>query len=206
MSNKTIRATRGRRGGVLHDIANRWALNMDRLSREWCGSDQPCWYGERALLSVLAGAVWGLGGTAFEEYDSDKQGRRHGKPIRGREDLYFCYRRREYKAEAKHCNAYLMNTDKSRLKIRKFLDLAIQEVRSCSEDGQCRLGIVFAAPRVPKSTLAMANGLIGVWIDEAFVTVKCSAAAAVFPGSIRSWCPDTEKFAYPGIAMFIQRL
>jgi hypothetical protein len=56
-----------------------WITNNKDLVRSWRG-DLPWWYNERASISVLAGAAWGTGGLAFEEYSEDKKARMKGQP------------------------------------------------------------------------------------------------------------------------------
>src|SRR5689334_19566240 len=98
---KSISGARGGRGNFKR-VFEEWVKINTRLANEWAElGDAPWWYNERASLSLLAGAVWLCGGTAFEEYAADKK--HLGKRIRyrGRSDIYFFLGGKHYMAEAK---------------------------------------------------------------------------------------------------------
>ena len=76
-----------------------WTDLVERETRTRPAIDDTVWlYNERASLSVLAGAVWRTGGTAFEEYEHEK---RHG--ARGRCDVHLALDARAFVCEAKQC-------------------------------------------------------------------------------------------------------
>jgi len=88
-------------------LLREWISVINRLLEEWEDDvDFPWWYNERACVGTFAAAVWLCKGVAFEEYLSekvkDRAGRaRESEPTKGRTDLYFSFKQKEYIAEAK---------------------------------------------------------------------------------------------------------
>jgi hypothetical protein len=100
----TICGVRAGRLSVLEETLWEWTIAQERSSRLWGWDDVPWWYGERASLSVLAGAIWRTGGIALEEYTVDKSHRRDDGQkglMQGRNDLYFRIGRSDFVLEAK---------------------------------------------------------------------------------------------------------
>ena len=81
---------------IFKPLLKKWVTTNIDVVRHWQG-DLAWWYGERASISVLAGAAWRIGGFAFEEYREDK------KTGPGRVDLYLKVGRQQFIAEAKYC-------------------------------------------------------------------------------------------------------
>src|SRR5262245_34034370 len=50
------------------DLLWEWTSVIERVVRVWYQDDVPWWYNERASLSLFAGAIWKVGGIAFEEF------------------------------------------------------------------------------------------------------------------------------------------
>lgn len=196
---------------VLRKVLHQWCSNIDRLAEDWCAvPDLPWLYRERALLSVLAGAVWVLGGTAFEEYASEKRSRddRRSKS-RGREDMYFALGERDFKAEAKHVWAPATRcTEKSIRMVQEKLYGALNDVRNCAADGQERLGLLFAAPYVRKSRRGALDDLLADWKEKVFWDIECDARAATFPEAVRHSCGPWggDPYVYPGVAVFVTKV
>jgi hypothetical protein len=199
---RTIRKINASGDPVLGRLVAQWADNIERLTREWHDTgDLPWLYTERALLSVLAGAVWMRRGVAFEEYRSEKKalsGRR--KVFSGREDIHFILGARGFKAEAKHYWAPATRvTSSSADTLRQKLQRAVDDVKNCPADGQERLGILFATLEIAKRYRHGLTPLIETWMHEVLAKVPCTGSAATFPESARDKCgPRGYDAAYPG--------
>jgi hypothetical protein len=205
---QTIVRVKGDASPELARVVRKWSDNLVRLADDWENDDFPWVYGERALLSVLAGGVWLLNGTAFEEYSAAKRTAIRGKKSAGREDLYFMLGRRAYKAEAQHLWAPATEVHtRSHLRLRDKLKSAVKDASNCSSAGGERLGILFASVTVKKASRATLDGCIKTWLDDVFENVPCTVKAAVFPGAARGccWWPGDPE-AYPGAAVFIKRV
>jgi len=190
---------------ILHDVLNAWILANLRTVRAWkTAKDVPWWYNERASLSLLAGAVWQSGGVAFEEYSEDKRGIDHRKlTYRGRNDLYFKFRQREFICEAKQawCGATRIR-DRSSTRIEGRLDDACADIRKVSPRGQRRLGILFAVPYIARSERANIDTVIERWVD-ALARLDC-CCAWVFPKSTRQ--VFHKPYVYPGVAVLLREV
>jgi hypothetical protein len=204
-----VRRSRGSPDRLLRRVVGQWADNIELLANEWRDTgDLPWLYGERALLSVVAGTVWKMGGTAFEEYGSEKRSEKN-QPFGGREDIHFSYRQRGFKGEAKlqSISATRITPTSARL-LRDKLQQAVNDVKKCSADRQERLGILFAVPYVMKTHVTADHQLdrfIRQWIEEVFHQVPCAASAAIFPKSVRKKCWYGHQYAYPGAAIFVRK-
>lgn len=208
MGFKTIRRVNATADTVLGSVVRAWVENMERLTSDWrdISDDIPWLYTERPLLSVLAGGVWNLGGSAFEEYSSEKRREADPKWRAGREDIHFSLRRRYFKGEAKFVWAPATRVGvKAASHLARKLQLAVNDAKSCRPDGQERLGILFATPYISKKHQKALGPFIENWMDEVFEKVPSTASAAVFPASVRSNC-WWKNHAYPGAAVFVRRL
>ncbi|MBU1067951.1 hypothetical protein KJ975_00135 [Myxococcota bacterium] len=91
-------------------ILEKWVEINERISNEWQiknsegveENDCPWWYGERACVSILAGAIWQEDGYVLEEYIMKKDCEGEDNPGRhGRCDLFFEIGNCDYRCEAK---------------------------------------------------------------------------------------------------------
>ena len=170
---KTIRKVTGK-DKTLRRVVAKWADNMDRLAQESVDrSDLPWRYGERAQLSVLAGAVWLLNGTAFEEYGTQKKHHtQHGKLVVGREDIHFSIGDRGFKAEAKHKWAHMTPAKALTAKrLRDHLQMAVDASARVRREGQERLGILFATLMVKAQRRDRLDSVIKEWRRDVFPRV-----------------------------------
>lgn len=189
---------------VLKPLLNEWiATNID-VVRHWQG-DLPWWYGERASISVLAGAAWRIGGFAFEEFAADKKtGKKRRPTFPGRVDLYLKVKRQQFIAEAKVCWSGTTSAGSTITQnLTNRLHEAVEDIRIVPRYGQGKLTILFATPRIAKSRKARVDELVKAWI-AAMTNVKCSCSAWVFPAESR----DTffDQYIYPGAAVLIKEI
>jgi hypothetical protein len=182
-------------------LLSEWVSLNRTLGRRWAKhGDAPWWYNERALLSVLVGAVWLVGGHAFEEYSEIK--RRKKKQSPGRIDLWFSLNNREFWAEAKHGEIGITNNSTQIERAKAWMRSAKQDVRRCIPDAFTnRLAIVFAAPYLrPGSTAEVAGRL--EWFLKQTGTVEHDAMAWVFPKLRR--IPRAYGWISPGIVVWVK--
>ena len=189
---------------ILRPLLKEWiATNID-LVGSWQREDLPWWYGERASISVLAGAAWRIRGLAFEEYGEDKKtGKKMHPTYPGRVDLYLNVKGRHFIAEAKYYQSSATSGSPNTTgDLRKRLQEACEDIRKCQGYGQGKLGILFATPYIAKSRKAHADKLLRAWI-AAMTSVKCSCSAWVFPAE----SPDfAGQYIWPGAAVLIKKI
>ncbi len=186
-------------------------LNLnERLTIDWAKEQTfPWWFNERASMSILAGAIWKVGGVAFEEFSDEKSfvkkyGRR--KKYRGRTDLSFSHGRHKFVAEAKICfvDALPKRYD-PRKKILESLQEASQDVSKVRPYGAQRVGIVFVSPRFPICSETQLGGYIKDWINV-LRKIPYSAAAWTFPAGARTTSQWNKWRMFPGTAIVVKKV
>lgn len=193
------RHVRSREISTLEDILWEWVALTERTVRSWAPDDVPWWYNERASLSVLAGAVWRAGGTAFEEY-ADKKSTPGRASRAGRVDLHMGLGARNFILEAKQTWSGAGRGNPA-TRIRRVLERAVADVRRAPSDGDKRLAAVFAVPEIPASQQDHVDDRIDAWL-EALQEVEWSLIAWVFPPSVRRL--RSKRGLYPGVALLLR--
>ena len=203
---RTIRGQDMRQLRIFSRVLDRWAETNIRCARAWEGVEEvPWWYNERALLSVLAAAVWQERGIAFEEFRTEKRSRlkkaRRGL-YPGRQDLYIRLRGKEFIAEAKRCwSGATRSGPNVATSIDNRLDAACRDIQKTPSGGRKRLGLVFAIPYVRAHQRKSAAERIKRWLERVR-EVNYSCCAWVFPG--RGRYAGNRPRIFPGIALFIR--
>lgn len=200
----TIKGIQGQSLGILRPVLNEWIETNLRFVREWEDIDIPWWYNERASLSVLAGAVWTVGGLAFEEYSADKRTGQEGRPTyQGRNDLYLSVRKQHFIAEAKYIWSGAARVGPATTThIQQKLKQACADIRKCRLRGHRRLGVLFAVPYIAMPHKERVKECVDEWV-AATKRVDCSCCAWVFPKESRNF---GQKFICPGAAVLIQEV
>jgi hypothetical protein len=161
----------------LRPLLEQWTQLIPEYCAAFKCSDNPWWYGERANLSVLAGAAWRLqnGWHALEEYPADKRRTNGGKkgvePVvpedgvektkkkspRGRCDLYVSHRTTGFVIEAKQAWQNLSSaTRKDRF--AAAMTLARRDAGNLhADEADHRIGAVFVVPFIPTKALREPN-------------------------------------------------
>ena len=152
--NYTIIGKRMRSLRIFNNILDAWIQLNIRYADIWKGKDKdvPWWYNERALLSVLSGAVWlQKGAMAFEEYSTIKKWKpRKGaksKPYKGRQDIYIRINSHEFIGEAK--DVWSAATPKNMhpaKRVNAGMDRAVKAIKNTCASGEKRLAILFVRP------------------------------------------------------------
>jgi len=71
------------------DVVVRWRHIHESFTQHWLHDEEGSfWHIERAQISVLAGAIWQMGGLVLEEFQSNKESETHGE-WKGRTDMIF---------------------------------------------------------------------------------------------------------------------
>jgi len=181
-----------------------WIETTTRIARAWQPDDIPWWYNERALVSILAGAVWLAGGIAFEEFSTER--RVPGKRTRysGRQDLFIQIGKNGFHAEGKVVwSAASAPHAQPSVTIGKALNQACEEIRRTPTYGERRLGIVFARPHVRWKYQESIDSHIERWLEKAR-QVGYSCCAWVFPAETRTF--GNDRHIFPGVATFIREV
>ena len=189
----------------LHLILDKWKSLMQ--DPQWGKDDAPWWYNERALLSLLAGAVWKCGEWAFEEFATNKRTiTKRGKHKRraGRGDIMFQIGKDTFIAEAKQCWPILGYRNRNAISTVKeaLHEARIQSARLPSE-GQ-KLGIVFAVPCLHESKQEDSEKILYDFISR-FTSLKNSTITWVFPREKRT-LKGGDGYIYPGIVLVLRPL
>ena len=188
---------------ILRPILNKWITTNIDLVRYW-RTDLPWWYGERASISVLAGAAWRTGDLAFEEFGGDKKtGKKRQPTYSGRIDLYLKVKGQQFIAEAKYYRStatFVRPTTAEELRIK--LEEACKDIHKCSPNGQTKLAILFATPYVAKSQKPRVDELVKAWLAS-MKSVECSCSARAFPRGSRYFAGRSSYF-WPGAAVLIK--
>lgn len=194
----------------LRRVLRKWRKLNERIADEWAYcSDVPWWYNERASLSVFAGAVWGTGEFAFEEFSDEKRkvsrrSQKFGRSYAGRVDLYFNLGGKDFIAEAKICwpRCGRLNPKRQTM-VEDGLALACSDIRKSKPNGQRRVGILFVTPRWKTNLRHEIDSRIDAWIEK-IKAIDCDAISWVFPASART----RKAYGYltPGTAVLIREV
>jgi hypothetical protein len=175
------------------------------MGEEWSKvGDAPWWYNERALVSLLAGAVWKCGGDAFEEFSNDK--RRTKEISAGRIDLWFALGKREFNAEAKACWYYADNHDRTAHLVKRAMDRSKADAKSCIPDGRPRLAVVFGR--------LLVRAKKGIELEQKLKDAIEASQGSKFDHHAVAWCfPALEKpiassdgYILPGIILWMRKV
>jgi hypothetical protein len=165
--------------------------------------DLPWYYHERAQIGFLAAAVWRIGGTALEEWRTDKV--LNGSARNGRGDLWIQIQgRRCWHIEAKHRHVRLGRTPKASLgRVRTLLRRACLDATAVPAGrGERRIGIVFIVPVIGQSDTAEAARRLAAW----FKAVERVPAASVAGSFDRRQLQFVSKGdVHPGIVLLAAR-
>ena len=205
---RTIRGKDMPKLRILSRVLEQWVKINIRCARAWeADKHVPWWYGERALLGMLAAAVWLEGGIAFEEFSTRKRvGVKEAGPriYAGRQDLLIHVRGEVFIAEAKSCWSDATSSETNlAVWIDKRLDAACADIQKTPSSGKKRLGLLFVTPYIRRSQSASAAKRIKSWLESAR-KVNYSCCAWVFPG--RSRFVGKPRNICPGIALFIREV
>lgn len=191
---------------ILSDVLKRWIRMNREVAKDWQGHDAPWWYGERASLSILAGAVWRSGGVAFEEYSEDKlHVPHHGAqkmPYSGRCDLFFQLAGKEFVVEAKQGWSGGTTDHDLAPRIQQSLRAARKAASRLPPSGQKRLAIVFVVPWFKGRYKQDAEQMIRRWVTGICKIPRWSKAW-VFPKTCRMLKSSSGRF-FPGVAIFVR--
>lgn len=191
----------------LEEVLWEWTVTQQRSFRVWEREDAPWWYGERASISVLAGAIWRSGGIALEEYSVEKAKSAIGshKDIKsGRNDLYFHVGGADFILEAKSYWPNLRSNDMY-TGLENALQKAANDVKKVKQNyGARRMAAVFIGPQIPAEHANKANDRIHVLLD-ALNEVDGAARAWVFPEGTDNLVSGRGLY-YPGAAIVIQEV
>ena len=187
----------------LKPLLRKWISVNQRLGREWSTTgDAPWWYNERALLSVLAGAVWLCGDSAFEEYSESKKTR--ASMSTGRIDLWFSAGKQEFGAEAKMCQIPITENAGQVNGMRACMEKAKADVRRCSvHDYPRRLAIVFGAPYLRPCCKDHLKSRTE-WLVTQAMKVPHDGMAWVFPELKEP--PEINNWIHPGAIIWIKEV
>jgi hypothetical protein len=189
----------------LHQIFEKWTSLMK--DSEWEKGDAPWWYNERALLSLLAGAIWQCSGWVLEEFVTSKRTiTKRGKPktYAGRGDIMFQIGKDTFIAEAKQCWPILGYRNQNAIStIKEALHEARTQSARLPSDGQ-KLGIVFAVPRLHKLKQGDAEKILHDFISR-LPSLKNTTITWVFPKEKRKLCAG-DGYLYPGVVLAIESL
>ncbi len=137
---------------VLREYAEVHHLNWAGQGGDATGGDFGWWYGERANLSLLVGAVWRSGlGTAMEEYKTTK-GVGSGK-YEGRADAYIMLGSGYFSVEAKH-HFFSLHSGREESTIAGCLGLAVDDQTRNNDAADFSTSIAFSTPHSPVSRAA----------------------------------------------------
>lgn len=193
-------------------------LNVQFVNLWKVKKDIPWWYNERAVLSVLAGAIWHQKeAIAFEEYSISKRWREKGRSTTypGRQDIYIKIGKTEFICEVKDTWSGATEIVPSRIekakrieKIKKKLNLACSDIRSSPSNSMIRVGILFIKPYINNSLNEQeVNERIKSWLD--MITdhnnIEYSCCAWVFPKESRMFKGKYSNI-YPGTVLLLRKI
>jgi hypothetical protein len=194
----------------LRPTLKRWICLNGDLAKRWAKiRDVPWWYRERALLGILAGAVWLSKGVALEEYSDEKRrlsgrGRILPRSYAGRVDLYFEISAASFAAEAKHVWLPSSKHKDQKAKLESCLNHACRDIRKLRAVGTQRLAIVFVSPYVTAKSVGDLERHVE-WALEEVQSIRADAVAWIFP-ELGEYGKARDGSICPGIAMLIKEV
>ena len=176
---------------------------VKKTARDWHrGKDQdsdiPFWYGERANLSLFAGALWLTDTLVFEEFSTTKH--RAGRGSSGRADIWFKIRRQQFIGEVKHVRTNAASDNK---RLRAGMKEAVKCVREYRQLEAARLAMVFVTVEVLARDKPKVNDRLEKWIEQV-QKLKCDALAWTFPKDWRDFQYKKGDRIFPGCALLIK--
>jgi hypothetical protein len=190
----------------LDDTLWEWTFVQERYARLGGWQDVAWWYGERAAVSTLAGAVWRAGGSVLQEYAADKGPKGKGLPIPtgSRADFYFGLGRAEFVVEAKVQWVTMRHASPATVADR-VLDLATADVRRTKPYGARRLAAAFVLPYLPVKFASEIDSLLEKFL-RSVKEAKYDACAWVFPERTRDLTALDSKEVCPGVVLLLRSL
>jgi len=192
----------------LRAVLKEWVRLNRLLGRQWSnnGGDLPWWYNERALLSVLVGAVWREGGHAFEEFAELKHRGKQKRLGNGRVDLWFETSGGEFRAEAKYAEIPITNKAQQLRSLHELMRLAVKDAGRNPADGgdSRRLAVAFAVPYLRAGLSEEKREAQINWFLSLVEDVDHDALAWVFP-SLKK-LPVYNDWVCPGIVLWIKQV
>jgi hypothetical protein len=151
---------------------------------------------------VFAGAIWRLGGDAFEEFSEGKRGRRK-RVHAGRVDLRFSVNGNGFKAEVKQCWPSCATRSDPVSLVSRGMEKAKRDVGRCPPTDFRRLAILFGVPYLKKKSRPELPDRIS-WTIEQAKLVEADALAWVFPNLPTP--PIMRDYIYPGIIVWVKEV
>ena len=184
----------------LRPILEQWIRSIRRYHTQM--EDDHAWhYHERAQVGFLAAAAWLAGGVALEEWRSDK---RAGVSSRkGRCDLYVYRKPFAGHFEAKHAWIHLdVGSVRAAQRVETELNRAVANAGDLVVPrGDAKLGVLFAAPVIPRRLTSQAESVLHAWLQEVR-HIRCEALAWVFSGKL---LVRRRIDVYPGCVLVARR-
>lgn len=229
-----IRVWTRKLGGLvgLRPVLEAWAERSYAYCECHGFDDNSWWYNERASISVLAGAAWGLRGwCALEEFPTDK--RRKGEipdskadageiipeRHRGRCDLWIGGAH-GYALEAKQAwQSIGPHAKGDNPRVRKQLDAA-WDATGClaADEADTRVAAVFVSPYLPVSAVRSeridgavdrqkVHAAVEAWLPTLKLTRRkhVDAFAWIFPEKCEGFVSSSKKYVFPGSVLILSR-
>lgn len=193
----------------LQNVLKRWVAQM--CDDGWGSGDAPWWYGERASVSQLAGAIWGTrGGWAMEEYAASRK-LEPGTRKPGRGDLALEANGLKLVCESKQIWPRLVSSLDVAQGIETAMKAATKQVlqlpNAAGKYG--RAAVVFVAPRVApriaKNPAVYEDRL--TLLCQQLQEVPDTSIAYAFPSWARQLASKKAgRYRYPGCALLVRRV
>lgn len=189
-------------------LLNRWQKAVDDYCKIADG-DAPYWYNERANVSVLAGAAWGCGWAALEEFqyekteidESERKRKVKKNTWNGRCDLFLCNKTDSELVEAKFKWLSLMSNDLVS-GIERVLSAATKDASSTKGDSSDRaIGVAFISLYIKSKHVNDVEQRINDAI-RMFPEVDADCFSWCFPKVHRHSKQGEYENILPGIVMF----
>lgn len=165
--------------------------------------DFPYWYKERAHTSLLAAAVWKYGGTALEEYGTDKR----SKSKHGRCDLGIRINDKAgWECEAKQFSPNLGTKSAKAFcqKVNDWLKKAEGDVRNLqSQEG---LALCFVTPAIHKSKARALDARLRERINLLKKESKYDVLVWIGIGIGKGQKPFGDEWKFPGLLLAIKEV
>jgi len=191
---------------VLKSIIGMW----QKINNKYCvrnkGIDALYWYNERASLSTLVGAIWKSGGTALEEFSSQKMS--HKRKKTGRTDLWFEWQGGKYLIESKQAPPLALSSPRALKSINNILDEACSDAKKfLSKEHLERIGLVFVSPYLRQPRMKKLDNHIKDFktnLEQMHRSDKSIFYACSFPNSARDLKyrdKDRCYYYHPGVVL-----